>query len=83
MSAWDKPAEQMPLVRRVLLELRSPLLRNGYALIANSLVSSGLGFVFWLLVARLFEPPRESPGYDQTPHNRGVHRDDPADAGKG
>jgi O-antigen/teichoic acid export membrane protein len=31
-----------------------PLARNGYALIANSAATAGLGFFYWLLMARLY-----------------------------
>jgi O-antigen/teichoic acid export membrane protein len=43
---------------RQLLKLRQhladPLSRNGYALVANSGLTGGLGLVYWLLVARLY-----------------------------
>jgi aminoglycoside phosphotransferase (APT) family kinase protein/O-antigen/teichoic acid export membrane protein len=32
----------------------SPLLRNGYALVANTLGTAGIGAIFWLLAARLY-----------------------------
>jgi O-antigen/teichoic acid export membrane protein len=35
-------------------ELADPLARNGYALIANSAATGGLGVVYWLLVARVY-----------------------------
>lgn len=56
MTAWHRFATQNAMVRRVVIEMQTPLLRNGYALVANSLVTSGLGFAYWLLVSRLFEP---------------------------
>jgi O-antigen/teichoic acid export membrane protein len=34
--------------------LRTPLYRNSYALVANTVVSSGLGVLYWLVAARLF-----------------------------
>ena len=55
MRRWVRQAARKRLFRRVMRELQTPLLRNGYALVANSFVTSGLGFVYWLLVARLFD----------------------------
>ena len=34
--------------------LRTPLYRNSYALVANTIVTSGLGVLYWLVAARLF-----------------------------
>ena len=34
--------------------LRSPLIRNGYALVLNAALTSVLGLVFWILAARLY-----------------------------
>ncbi len=34
--------------------LRSPLTRNGYALVLNAALTSALGFLFWILAARLY-----------------------------
>ena len=34
--------------------VQTPLYKNGYALITSSLLSSGLGMVYWLLAARLY-----------------------------
>ena len=34
--------------------MRSPLFRNGYALILNSAATSGLGILYWMLAARLY-----------------------------
>ena len=56
MTGLSRFATRNPLVRRAVVEMQTPLLRNGYALVANSLVTSGLGFAYWLLVARLFAP---------------------------
>jgi O-antigen/teichoic acid export membrane protein len=33
-----------------------PLLRNGYALVANTLVSAALGVSYWIVASRLFDP---------------------------
>ncbi|MCS6881274.1 MAG: hypothetical protein RMK84_02795 [Oscillochloridaceae bacterium] len=41
---------------RIVAGLRSPLYLNGYALIASAIAMSGLGFVFWVLAARLYPP---------------------------
>lgn len=35
--------------------VRTPLYRNGYLLVASSVLSSGLGVVYWWLAARLFD----------------------------
>jgi O-antigen/teichoic acid export membrane protein len=35
-------------------QLTDPLTRNGYALVANSVATGGLGLAYWLLVARLY-----------------------------
>lgn len=34
--------------------LRTPLFRNSYALVVNSVATSGLGVLYWLVAARLF-----------------------------
>jgi O-antigen/teichoic acid export membrane protein len=36
--------------------LRSPMLRSGYALVANEGVTAGLGLVYWLIAARAYSP---------------------------
>lgn len=33
-----------------------PLIRNGYSLVVNVAISSGLGLVYWIVAARLFSP---------------------------
>jgi O-antigen/teichoic acid export membrane protein len=38
----------------LLSSLRTPLYRNGYALVLSSAASSGLGFVYWTLAARSY-----------------------------
>jgi O-antigen/teichoic acid export membrane protein len=44
------------MLGRVRADLRDPLLRNGYALIANVGLTSVLGFAYWILAARLYPP---------------------------
>lgn len=39
---------------RLVTHLRNPLFRNGYALVLSSGLTSGLGFFFWALAARLY-----------------------------
>ena len=39
---------------RLAAEVRLPLFRNAYALFGSSLISSGLGFVYWAIAARVF-----------------------------
>lgn len=40
----------------VLAHLRTPLYASAYALIASAAVTSGLGLLYWVLAARLYEP---------------------------
>ncbi|MCG5212677.1 oligosaccharide flippase family protein [Streptosporangium soli] len=42
--------------QRLLLDLRNPLFRNGYALMANTAITAVLGMGYWLLAARLYAP---------------------------
>lgn len=50
-------------VRRLFtLLLHSPLLRNGYALIASAGVTSVLGLAFWALAARFYSPAQVGIG---------------------
>lgn len=48
----------IPILRRVYSSLRShlriPLFANAYALMTNQVVAAGLGFLYWLLAARLY-----------------------------
>jgi O-antigen/teichoic acid export membrane protein len=44
------------MLRRIRADLRDPMLRNGYALIANVGITSVLGFVYWIVAARLYPP---------------------------
>lgn len=39
---------------RLVSHLRSPLYRNGYALVFNSGATGGLGLVYWVIAARLY-----------------------------
>lgn len=48
-------AFRQPLTK-LIAHLRVPLFRNGYALIASSLLTSGLGVVYWIIAARLYSP---------------------------
>jgi O-antigen/teichoic acid export membrane protein len=43
-----------PVVERLLVHLREPLDRNGYALVISSALTSGLGVIFWMLAARIY-----------------------------
>lgn len=39
---------------RLTIHLQSPLLRNGYALVLNSVVTSALGLLYWMLAANFY-----------------------------
>ncbi len=41
---------------RIIAGLRMPLYLNGYALMISAMAMSGLGFVFWVLAARMYAP---------------------------
>ena len=43
-------------VGQVRAGLRDPLLRGGYALVANTLATAVLGLAYWIAAARLFSP---------------------------
>jgi O-antigen/teichoic acid export membrane protein len=43
-----------PCIERLLIHLRVPLYRNGYALVINSAATSGLGMLYWILAARYY-----------------------------
>lgn len=45
-----------PLFKRFLSHYKDPLYRNSYYLMANSMVSSVLGFIFWMVAARFYVP---------------------------
>ncbi|MEV0198887.1 hypothetical protein [Nonomuraea sp. NPDC050691] len=42
--------------RRLLHDLRNPLFRNGYALMANTAITATLGMGYWLLAAHYYSP---------------------------
>jgi O-antigen/teichoic acid export membrane protein len=50
------------VVRRVRAHLAEPLFRGAYSLMANTLLTSVLGLVFWIVAARLF--PSSTVGRD-------------------
>ena len=39
---------------QIKLQIKDPLYRNSLFLMANTIVTSGLGFIFWMVVARLY-----------------------------
>ena len=39
---------------RLRAHVRTPLYRNGYALLVNSVATSGLGLIYWILAAHLY-----------------------------
>lgn len=43
-------------ISQFIEHLHTPLYANAYALIANQIASAGLGFLYWLLAARLYTP---------------------------
>jgi O-antigen/teichoic acid export membrane protein len=43
---------KLPFFNRFIANLRVPLYREGYALVLSSALTSGLGMVYWVLVAR-------------------------------
>ena len=50
------------MVSRTRAHLSEPLFRNAYSLMVNSIMSSGLGLVFWIVAARMY--PSETVGRD-------------------
>ncbi len=42
------------LIESALKHIKSPLYRNAFFLMANTAVTGGLGFFFWMIVARLY-----------------------------
>ena len=42
--------------RRPSLRIADPLLRSAYSLVANAAITAGLGVVFWVVAARLYDP---------------------------
>lgn len=47
---------------RARLALRDPVARNSLAIMASTVLTSGLGFVFWIVVARLADPSTSGTG---------------------
>jgi O-antigen/teichoic acid export membrane protein len=45
-----------PLIDRLLAHTRTPLFANAYALIASNVAASALGFFYWILAARYYQP---------------------------
>lgn len=41
-------------IQAIVEHIRSPLYRNSFFLMANTVVTSGLGFFFWMVVARFY-----------------------------
>jgi O-antigen/teichoic acid export membrane protein len=50
------------LDRRLRAHLAEPLFRNAYALMLATVLTSGLGVLFWLLAARLYTPEQVGRG---------------------
>ncbi len=50
------PTSSRSVFTRLLSFLRTPLYRNGYALVLSSMSTSALGMVYWVLAARLYTP---------------------------
>jgi len=46
----------MRFVTEFFRDLRTPLYTNAIILMANTVVASGLGFLFWMVVARFYTP---------------------------
>ena len=44
-------------IGNLMAHLRTPLYRNGYALLLSGFTSAGLGMVFWWLAARSYPAP--------------------------
>ena len=43
-------------VARLVAHLRNPLYRNGYALASSSVITAGIGMLYWILAARTYPP---------------------------
>lgn len=50
----DIPTWQNAWTHRVLTHLKTPLYRNGYALLINAIGTSALGVLYWILAARSY-----------------------------
>ena len=44
------------LVARLAAHLHNPLYRNGYALASSSVITAGIGMLYWILAARTYPP---------------------------
>ena len=63
--AWPVPGGRRlaaSVWRGLRADLRDPLLRNGYALVGNVGITSVLGFVYWIVAARLYTPEQVGLG---------------------
>lgn len=47
---------QQIILEEIIERISIPLYRNAYALIASTILTSGLGFVYWILAAQLYPP---------------------------
>lgn len=54
MQTTSSSQPGVSLLTRLQLHLRSPLYRNGYALVLSSALTSGLGVLYWILAARRY-----------------------------
>ncbi|HEX9074396.1 MAG TPA: hypothetical protein VF932_01395, partial [Anaerolineae bacterium] len=50
------PPRLLDYVERLLLHIRTPLYRNAYVLVVNQIAVAGLGVVYWMIAARLYDP---------------------------
>lgn len=64
MSALLRKTQWGELWLKLAEHLRTPLYRNGYALIASSVITSGIGFFYWIIAARKY--PAELVGINST-----------------
>ena len=55
MNRPDIPISRTGILS-LIYRLRSPLYRNSIFLIFNSIFTAGIGFFFWMVVARLYRP---------------------------
>ncbi|MFN8528584.1 MAG: hypothetical protein U0670_08230 [Anaerolineae bacterium] len=55
-SLLDTQLAKSPRVAQILEHLRTPLYRNGYALIVSTGITSLLGLLYWAVAARLYTP---------------------------
>lgn len=46
----------MTTFERLTVHLRTPLFRNGYALLVSGVAAAGLGVIYWALAARYYSP---------------------------